>query len=107
MRLWRNKPNGGLLQVICDYDAPVRSLCYSSGGDFLLTASDNGRLDVFRSLQGDHSHVTSIDAHKTRINECRFSPDDKYMATGSKDLSVKLWDFGSGKLVSTQRTETP
>lgn len=27
------------------------------------------------------------------------------MATGSKDLSVKLWDFGSGKLVSTQRTE--
>ena len=31
----------------------------------------------------------------------KFSSDDKYIASGSEDMTTKIWDFEQGKLIQT------
>ena len=39
--------------------------------------------------------------HKGPIVALAFSPDDRFLATGSMDSEVRLWDTAGGKLVHT------
>lgn len=39
--------------------------------------------------------------HADAINEIVFSPDGKYYATGSNDLTLKIWNTNSGKLLGS------
>jgi WD40 repeat protein len=43
--------------------------------------------------QGHSSYVTSID----------FSPDGKYIISGSDDKTLKLWDISSGREIRTYK----
>jgi WD40 repeat protein len=40
-----------------------------------------------------------LQAHSEAITDLRFSPDGKWIATSSMDLTVKIWDAGTGKVV--------
>jgi len=39
--------------------------------------------------------------HADKVNSVCFSPDDKYIASGSNDKTVKLWDVATGKELRT------
>lgn len=39
--------------------------------------------------------------HQSDVNTAAFSPDGKYLATGSSDKSAKLWDAASGSEIRT------
>lgn len=39
--------------------------------------------------------------HTDNINSVCFSPDDRYVASGSEDNTIKLWDFTTGKELKT------
>ncbi len=45
--------------------------------------------------------VRTWKAHNGKVNAVAFSHDDKVLASGSSDKSVKLWDAKTGKLVNT------
>lgn len=42
---------------------------------------------------------STIDAHNSTINDLAFSPNGHYLATASRDKTVKLWDAESWKLL--------
>ncbi len=45
--------------------------------------------------------VTTLQGHSDSINSVAFSPDGKYLASGSLDDTVKLWSVESHKEITT------
>jgi|GEM_PF-6670679 len=42
-----------------------------------------------------------LGGHTAVVNSLAFSPDGKFLASGSRDTSIKLWEVKSGKLLRT------
>lgn len=40
--------------------------------------------------------VLNIEAHSEIAYSCSYSPDGKYIASGSEDRTCKLWDASNG-----------
>lgn len=61
-----------------------RSLAVSSGNDVLIWSVDSGKVE--RILKG----------HASTVNALAYSPDGRYLASGSDDRLIKVWDTVSG-----------
>jgi WD40 repeat protein len=68
---------------LTDTPAPIRS---GSGVISLSTAKDVILLQTFSG-------------HTNRVLDVEFSAGGKYIASSSQDMTIKLWDVGSGKVV--------
>ena len=78
----------------------------TTGGFALAFSSDsktiavggNGMITIYDT--STNKAVRTWKAHNGNVNAVAFSHDDKVLASGSSDNSVKLWDAKSGKLVN-------
>jgi len=79
----------------------------TTGGFALAFSSDsktiavggNGEITIYDA--STNKAVRTWKAHNGKVNAVAFSHDDKVLASGSSDKSVKLWDAKTGKLVNT------
>jgi WD40 repeat protein len=98
-RLWESVPRqaigdpltveGGTL--VHSVFNPKRAVIATSGDDTIARLWDSETGDLLHELRGHTENVEAID----------FSPDGRLLATGSQDLSVRLWHVGSGKPFGT------
>lgn len=61
-------------------------------------------LFLFVSIFSGHSQTPELKVnigHSDDVNKVCFSPNDQYIASCSKDKTIKLWDFFSGKELKT------
>ena len=80
-----------IIQILCMFLVITSGLSFASASEKFTPAGSKQRPEIFVQLgQGPVSTVA-------------FSPDGKYVVTGSDDLTVKLWDVASGREIRTFR----
>ena len=80
--------------VIVDHKGKiVYSVAFSSDGNYVVSGDETGIVKVYSLLE--NKLVAVLADHKARINDIKFSVDNKLMATASFDGTVRLWDFNN------------
>ncbi|MHC4226616.1 MAG: WD40 repeat domain-containing protein [Planctomycetota bacterium] len=64
-----------------------------------IAVGGSGEITIYDA--STNKAVRTWKAHDGKVNAVAFSHDDKVLASGSSDKSVKLWDAKTGKLVNT------
>uniref|UniRef100_T1K5S7 NLE domain-containing protein n=2 Tax=Tetranychus urticae TaxID=32264 RepID=T1K5S7_TETUR len=62
----------------------------------LVSGSDDFTLFLWEP-ESDKKHIARMTGHQQLINDVKFSPDTRYIASASFDKSIKLWDGKTGK----------
>lgn len=69
-----------------------------NGPERLVSGSDDFTLYLWQPNE-DKKPITRMTGHQQLINDVRFSPDTRLIASASFDKSCKLWDGRNGKYV--------
>ena len=113
IKLWRQDGsfirsltiNAGLFDVLSVAVSPDGTLIaagvqQTTGGQF-HSAAQIWRISDGQLVQ-NFTGYSSGDSTTTGVTSVAFSPDGQYLATGSRDRSVKVWRLADGMLVSSR-----
>jgi WD40 repeat protein/DNA-binding SARP family transcriptional activator/tRNA A-37 threonylcarbamoyl transferase component Bud32 len=75
----------------------VLSLDYSPDGNRLATAGADGAARIWDGDTGEA--LLTLEGHTAGLTNVRFSPDGRFLATGSErpDVTVRIWDAETGQ----------
>ena len=93
--LWLTKTGSRILEIR-DHQARIRSLAFTSGGDSLLSGSEDGTVRIRRGLSSGAPSVTVLE-HGSPVKMVSISPDGVRALSAGTDGSVKLWFLSTGK----------
>lgn len=78
-----------------------REVC-GTEGEILVSGSDDFTMFMWKPETGKKSYAR-LTGHQQLINDVKFSPDTRLLASASFDKSIKLWDGKTGKFITTLR----
>lgn len=71
-------------------------------GERLVSGSDDFTLFLWNPEQ-DKKPIARLTGHQQLVNDVKFSPDGRILASASFDKSIKLWEAKTGKFICTLR----
>lgn len=104
-----------LLSIIILYTSPINIIAQEHttlihGGSVYSVAYSPINSSLIASAGGNHTIklwdleedvVTTLGSHKDLVYSIAFSPDGKYLVSGSDDFTMKLWDVSGKRHLST------
>ncbi|XP_016906333.2 notchless protein homolog 1 [Apis cerana] len=77
--------------------------CYESvGEEILVSGSDDFTLYLWRP-EKEKKFIARLTGHQQLINDVKFSPNGRIIASASFDKSIKLWESNTGKYITSLR----
>jgi len=76
----------------------VGDLTFNPGGTLLATASDDGKIRLWRT--DTYELAATLTGHVHYVNGVAFSPDGKLIISGSHDKKVGIWDVETSQLLT-------
>lgn len=76
------------------HSGSVKSLAWMQQDHRLITAGDDGKIDVWESPSGERAR--SFQGSTSPVTCLALSPDGRILAAGSDDGLIRLWDTASG-----------
>lgn len=80
------------------HENAVRSLVYSSSGEWLLSGDQDG---IVKYWQPNLNNINILNAHKEVVRDIAFSPNDGKFVTASDDSTLKIWNFNDASEEAT------
>ena len=76
----------------------AHNVCFSRDGQRLAIAGGLWQAQVWDVTSA--TPITPILQHHDEVDECRFSPDERWIVTASYDNTARVWDANTGEPVS-------
>ncbi|KAF3212654.1 SEA (Seh1-associated) complex subunit [Orbilia oligospora] len=98
MKIWDLRQKKSTMTLWGKSDA-VRDVQFNAlNAVHFAAAFDNGTIQKWEWRMGGtaHSYLKKISAHNGPVFSIDWHPDGKYVASGGRDKTVKVWDFGEG-----------
>jgi len=98
IKIW-GVDNARELRTISTQAAQAYSLIWNKDYTVLVYGTWAGEIVFVNYYNGEEMH--RISAHRGSVNSLSISPDGKSILSASFDASVKIWDFETGREIST------
>lgn len=82
--------------------AEIRYNKVNKHGELLVSGSDDFTLFLWKP-ETDKKPIARLTGHQQLINDVKFSPDGRILASASFDKSIKLWESQTGKYLGSLR----
>ena len=90
VRLWTNTVRGNSKILKC-HPSPIRSVDFSSTGNFLMTGANDKTIKIFE-LYPKNKFLSSYKGHSNWVRCARFSPDNRLIGSCGDDNAVIIFD---------------
>ncbi len=89
----------GKPQRAIDHGGEIHAVAVSPDGQKIATAGANGIVQLANASDG--KVLSRLSGHEDRVHHVAFSPrDGRWLLTGSRDRTVRLWDTTTGREVA-------
>lgn len=96
LRMW-DLESGAALRTL-EAEGPVLALAWNHDGSQIASGGEGrSQIQLWDSTLGEVAGTLDV-GHTGPIETLDFSPDGRFLASGSRDWSVRVWDFAKGAL---------
>ena len=107
IKVWELQ-RGKCIKTLQGNSNAIYAIAYSNQQNLLASGHEDQTIKLWnvdikapQTLKPDLQPFQVLRGHSDRILSIAFSPDQKILASGSADRSIKLWDAQTGKLLKT------
>ncbi|QDT32145.1 serine/threonine-protein kinase [Thalassoglobus polymorphus] len=95
----RNVLKGGAITQSFEVSGGPLDACYCLEGNSLAIGTNSGSVHLWN--RAEPRKVSSIKAHRAKVNTVSSFPNGQRFVTGARDRQVKIWDAKTGQLITT------